>query len=179
MDFSLSIMPWTFLNSSTWQGILMVPFWSKPYSSSASFNNCMNSGWLKYMTGTTNLCCSSPWPTLIAKHPFGTSLACFLWWWRWGRCRWKFLRLFSPLPIIISLQKKNKRQERRKTLGALSSFEKISVQNKGRWPRICCHGLVEEGWRRVCEGPWYVCHGWRRTKQYIPTKYKKHRKDHI
>lgn len=102
-DFSLSIKPWTYLNSSTWQGIVIVPFWSNPYSFSASFSSCMNSGWLKYITGTMNLCCSSPWPTLTAKHPFGTSLTtCFLpwWWWRCGRCRWKFLRLLSPEPIL-------------------------------------------------------------------------------
>ena len=90
----------------------MVPFWSKPYSSSASFNNCMKSGWLKYITGTTNLCCSSPWPTFIAINPFGiTSLNTLLLlllmlllffspcWRRW-RCKWKLLGLiFSPWPI--------------------------------------------------------------------------------
>lgn len=116
-DFSLSIMPWTFLNSSTWQGMVMVPFWSNPYSSSASFRSCKNSGWLKYITGTTNLCCSSPWPTLIARHPFGTSLtSCFFpwwWWWRWGRCRWKPRRLFSPLPISVKIidQKRQRKIE--------------------------------------------------------------------
>jgi len=125
MGFSLSIMPWTYINSSTWQGIVMVPFWSKPYSSSASFNNCMNSGWLKYMTGTTNLCCSSPWPTLIAKHPFGTSLACFLWWWWWrlGRWRWKFFRLFSPPPIIISISLQKKRKKRKKERRRIKTLE--------------------------------------------------------
>lgn len=89
-EFSRSIIPCTCRNSSTWQGIAMVPFWSNPYSSSASFSNCMNRGWLKYITGTTNLCCSSPFcPTLTAKHPFGTAAP---------DCR----RL-SPLPIPTTI----------------------------------------------------------------------------
>ena len=122
-DFSLSIKPLMFLNSSTWHGMVMVPFWSKPYSSSASFNSCMKRGWLKYITGTTNLCCSSPWPTLIAMQPFGiaslsTCLLFFpwspwwwwwwLWWWRRWRCKWKLLGLFSALPISAKPQRNHK-----------------------------------------------------------------------
>lgn len=89
---SLSMMPWTVRKCSTWHGMVMGPFWSNPYSSSASLSNFMNSGWFMYMTGITNLCCSSPCPTSTAKHPFGTSFRSFFswwWWWKWrcGMCK--------------------------------------------------------------------------------------------
>jgi len=105
---SLSIKPRTFLNSSTWQGIVMVPFWSNPYSSSASFNSWMKRGWLKYITGTTNLCCSSPRPTFIAINPFGTPLnSCLCW--RWCLCKWRLFGLFSTKPIFAKPKRNTKR----------------------------------------------------------------------
>lgn len=116
-SFSLSMRSWTYLNSSTWQGIIMVPCWSKPYSFSASFRSWENSGWLRYITGTTNFCCSSsPSPTLIGKHPFGIrSLVTnfFLWWrqwwwwWWWSVSAASLKSLFDPLNITNNLQDKN------------------------------------------------------------------------
>ncbi|CAL9065912.1 unnamed protein product [Musa acuminata subsp. burmannicoides] len=66
------MMPWTWRNCSTWQGMVMAPVWWNPYSSSAARSRATKSGWLRYPTGTTNRCCSSPAPpTRIAIHPLG------------------------------------------------------------------------------------------------------------
>lgn len=165
-DFSLSIIPWTYLNSSTWQGIVIVPFWSNPYSSSASLSSCMNNGWLKYNTGTTNLCCSAPCPTLIAKHPFGTSLiTCFFPWWR--RCKWKFLKLFSPLPIFRTKQNNWENKDRQNPnlffffyLTLISEKLKSLQENERKGPRVCCDCLLEERKRRISKRPGDVGHGW-------------------
>ena len=88
-DMSLWMRSWTYLKSLTWQGMIMVPCWWKPYSSSASFRSRENKGWLRYITGITIFSCSSPCPTLIGKNPFGISLITtfFLcgWWWGHGK----------------------------------------------------------------------------------------------
>ncbi|CAA6656371.1 unnamed protein product [Spirodela intermedia] len=55
----------------------MAPFWLKPYSSSASLSSCKKSGWLRYATGTTKRCRSSPSsPTITARKPFRTCCCC-------------------------------------------------------------------------------------------------------
>ncbi|CAL9082140.1 unnamed protein product, partial [Musa acuminata var. zebrina] len=65
------MMLWTRRKYLTWQGMVIAPWWSKPYSSSASLSSRTKSGWLRYSTGTTNRCgCSPSPPTLIPIHPF-------------------------------------------------------------------------------------------------------------
>lgn len=60
-------------NSVTRQGMVIPPWWWNPNSSSASFSNSPNRGWLKYITGTRTRCNSpSSSPTYTAKCPFGT-----------------------------------------------------------------------------------------------------------
>ncbi|KAG0516199.1 hypothetical protein BDA96_10G341600 [Sorghum bicolor] len=74
------MMPWTRRKWSTPQGMVMAPFCSKPYSSSAALSSATNRGCFRYPTGTTNRsssssCCSS----------FRTTLGVA---WRPARARW-------------------------------------------------------------------------------------------
>ncbi|NP_001145662.2 uncharacterized protein LOC100279159 [Zea mays] len=74
------MMPWTRRKWSTPQGMVMAPFCSKPYSSSAALSSATKSGCVRYPTGTTNRSSSSSsslWPppagptTRTAIHPLG------------------------------------------------------------------------------------------------------------
>jgi len=100
VDISLSMRSWTYLKSFKWQGIIMVPCWSKPYSSSASFSSWENKGWLRYIIGITIFSCSSPCPTLIGKNPFGMSLITTFFLWGWSFVTGTSPNLFSSLSHI-------------------------------------------------------------------------------
>lgn len=109
LDMSLWMRSWTYLKSLRWQGMIMVPCWSKPYSSSASLSSWENKGWLRYITGITIFSCSSPCPTLIGKNPFGISLITTFFlcgWWRHGRLLIATSpKLLSPLSHITRQQR--------------------------------------------------------------------------
>lgn len=99
---SLLIRSWTLWKSETWQGIMIVPFCSNPYSSSAFLRSSWNKGWFICAAGITKRCRSSSLPTYTATQPLGTSLrkSCASsselpcpssWWWWWGgKCKWKW-----------------------------------------------------------------------------------------